>query len=239
MLMCSSPTNKLERLSHEYFVSSLRTWCNSTEKTTSLNVLKSNWVNNIINKLTSTSKVDLLNLMSLTGLYEVELEFLKLSVPNLIYFATLYNSGYGCEESCLMLTQWSKVSNSVGYNLNLNSEFHNPIYMNRERFKNLLLKMLSSPSRDKRISRMVSYLSNPESFDHSNYDSSNNSGQQSPSTYSELSESKDSKIEPKSPKPNYCVLTPNSSKMLELIDQSKLPKLFIEYIEPTKGLFKL
>ncbi|KAF5153259.1 hypothetical protein TpMuguga_04g02685 [Theileria parva strain Muguga] len=247
--MCTASPNKLERLSHEYFVSSLRTWCNSqNDQTKTLNLVKSEWVNRITNKLTSTSKVDLMKLMTLTGLYEVELDFIKLSVPTLIYFSTLYNSGYGCEDSCLLLTEWSNNTNTdVSLQLNSGEFVYNPIYINRERFKNLLLKMLNSPSRDKRIRRIQIYLSNPDSFDHTNMDLLLSTCEEhSPSSISQLSNStKDSKLVPKSPKstpnpnPNSSVLTPNSSKILELLDQSKLPKLFIEYIEPTKGLFKL
>ncbi|BAM41985.1 conserved hypothetical protein [Theileria orientalis strain Shintoku] len=160
-MKCSSPS-KIDRVTHHNFVSSLRTWCNAdTDLIPSDTDLKLAWINQISERLLVGAKVDLTKVVSLDGLSRVEVDFLKLAVPNLAYFAKSPHSTTTNEASLLLLQSWD----GVPISLSDSDSAVASILINKLKFKNIILKLLTNASNDKRITRMRSFIVNPTEMD--------------------------------------------------------------------------
>ncbi|UKK02781.2 hypothetical protein MACK_002878 [Theileria orientalis] len=156
-MKCSSPS-KIDRVTHENFVSSLRTWCNSdTDLKPSVTDLNIAWINQISERLLVGAKVDLTKVVTLDRLSNVEVDFLKLAVPNLSYFAKSPHSTATNESSLQLLKNWTGVPISLAESDNSVKS----ILINKLKFKNIILKLLTNASNDKRITRMQAFIANP------------------------------------------------------------------------------
>nr|PVC52527.1 hypothetical protein MACL_00000711 [Theileria orientalis] len=257
-MKCSSPS-KIDRVTHHNFVSSLRTWCNAdTDLIPSDTDLKLAWINQISERLLVGAKVDLTKVVSLDGLSRVEVDFLKLAVPNLAYFAKSPHSTTTNEASLLLLQSWD----GVPISLSDSDSAVASILINKLKFKNIILKLLTNASNDKRITRMRSFIVNPTEMDLSRSTSSDDD-EISPSNTSNGVDS------PQCSHPNQstakmeimAVIALTVNTILEMLvytihlkvthsrplhsqlklfqgmfNRRRVPKLHIEYVEPTPDL---
>ncbi|UKJ89787.2 hypothetical protein MACJ_003041 [Theileria orientalis] len=256
-MKCSSPS-KIDRLTHDNFVSSLRTWCNSdTESNPSITDLNVAWINQISERLLVGAKVDLSKVVTLDRLSRVEVDFLKLAVPNLAYFAKTPRSSTTNESSLQLLKTWT----GVPMLLTDSDISAKSLLVNKLKFKNVILKLLANASNDKRIRRMQSFIINPTEMDLSTTTSSDDEDVTPSYTSNDLNSPQSSGTNRckqcndaspngslrKSPQNNAVtvnpasaqnegVSTPNATELLSLCNRRRVPKLHIEYVEPTPDL---